>query len=65
LYKDFEKANGGFDATMTMDDRRGGDHNQNKSLGRTSNSKIIMAKQFFETINKSGGNACNMPRQFV
>lgn len=36
---------------------------ENKSIGRTSNSKIIMAKQFFETMGGNSNTAnTNMPR---
>jgi len=50
--------------TSEFEQREGGDYQcqQVKSAqGRTSNSKVILAKQFFETMNHNGSQAALIP----
>ncbi len=49
----------GFDVLLSLDSRE----KDGKSGGRCSNSKVIMAKQFFETIGNNN-TQINMPRQY-
>jgi hypothetical protein len=52
----------GLEEMMTLDNR---DSSNNKS-GRISNSKVIMTKQYIETLNTTGNNNnnSNMPKQY-